>query len=236
LRKVMSDEEFKKFDKIKRRARQLSLLRLILILSFVFILIAILYILFPKITPIILLILLAISVVGTILRRRDRLKSWISKNIIEDKFWFLFCLMIISILSIILPFPKLITIPIPEKSIDLFLGVNATIIATVLAIFFSISLSIIQHAANRYTSSILDDFQKDKKTGSVLILFVITVLLNLFVLFTGYRGEWAIVCGVLVIFCFVFLIIQFWRISHLINPINIVELMESYGIKASGCK
>lgn len=161
-----------------------------------------------------------------------KMKSWFKTNL----FWILLGLLMLSILSIFSPFSQAnlanyIIPKIAEVSVSAFLTTNATFIATILAIFFSISLFTIQHAANNYTPSLLGDFKTDKKTWFVFLLFSASVVFNLFSLIFNWSLRSVCISIVLLGFCFIFLGFQFIHTINLIDPLEVIKRIKDKAIK-----
>ena len=161
-----------------------------------------------------------------------KMKSWFKTNL----FWILLGLLMLSILSIFSPFSQAnlanYVIPkIAEVSVSAFLTTNATFIATILAIFFSISLFTIQHAANNYTPSLLGDFKTDKKTWFVFLIFSASVVFNLLSLIFNWGLRSVCVSIVLLGFCFIFLGFQFIHTINLIDPLEVIKRIKDKAIK-----
>ncbi|MCD4713095.1 MAG: DUF2254 domain-containing protein [Clostridiales bacterium] len=161
-----------------------------------------------------------------------KMKSWFKTNL----FWILLSLLMLSILSIFSPFSQAnlanyIIPKIAEVSVSAFLTTNATFIATILAIFFSISLFTIQHAANNYTPSLLGDFKTDKKTWFVFFLFSASVVFNLLSLIFNWSLRSVCTSIVLLGFCFIFLGFQFIHTINLIDPLEVIKRIKDKAIK-----
>jgi hypothetical protein len=98
-----------------------------------------------------------------------------------------------------------------------------TILATVLGIFFSISIIVVQHAASNYTPSILEQYKKDGKTLFVLFYYWASLIMAIFSLQYPENLYLINVMIWLFIFSFLFLASQFVHIIDLIDPREIIE-------------
>ena len=161
-----------------------------------------------------------------------KMKSWFKANL----FWILLGLLMLSILSIFSPVSQTnlanyIIPKIAKKSVSAFLTTNAAFIATMLAIFFSISLFTIQHAANNYTPSLLGDFKTDKKTWFVFLIFSTSVVFSLLSLIFNWGLRNVCVSIVLLGFCFIFLGFQFIHTINLIDPLEVIKRIKGKAIK-----
>ena len=111
----------------------------------------------------------------------------------------------------------------------LLIGV-ATVIAGVLALLISVSLFVIQNAADNYTPTILNQFARDKV--SIILYFFIGVS-SLFVFLSSLflKSQPYYVPG-LVVFSMVLLAITFalayWQYSRMANIVNPVRLLENW--------
>jgi hypothetical protein len=105
------------------------------------------------------------------------------------------------------------------------LSMIGTFLATILAIFFSISIMVVQHAASSYTASILEGYKKDYRTWFVFFFYVASLALTLVALQCQdlYIVNMTIVTF---IFSFFFLSSQFLHIIDLIDPKNIIKKIE----------
>lgn len=157
--------------------------------------------------------------------------KWIRSNL----FWILVLLMILLILSIFSPYSQVnignfMTPRIANTFVSSFLTTNAVFIATILAIFFSISLFTIQHAANNYTPSLLKDFKTDIRTWTVFLIFSLSVIFNLLILIFNWGLRCVCVSIILLIFCFIFLAFQFMHTIDLVDPLEVIKRIKNKAI------
>lgn len=165
-------------------------------------------------------------------------------------FWFLFAAMVLIFALVFSPITRfdfgslfysiigekqvnslLEIIQIEKSNMSIFLSTGAAIFATVLAIFFSISLYTIQHAANNYAPSILSDYKSDKKTQIIFLIFSTSVVFNLLSLIFdwGIKSVYASIW--MSIFYFILLAFQFYNTIDLINPLTVINKIEKKVIK-----
>ncbi len=98
-----------------------------------------------------------------------------------------------------------------------------TILATILGIFFSISIIVVQHAASNYTPSILEGYKKDRKTWFVLSYYLISLIMSIIALQYPQDVFLSNVMVILFIFSFLLLAVQFVHIIDLIDPREIIR-------------
>jgi len=105
-------------------------------------------------------------------------------------------------------------------------------LATIVAIYFSIVILAVQHAAGNYTASILDDYKRDSSnwfTYTFLIGELVLCALMLkyesssLILTSGKSISFLNFSLVMFVFSFVILTLQFLHIFDLVNPIRIIR-------------
>jgi len=95
-------------------------------------------------------------------------------------------------------------------------------LATILAIFFSVSIIVVQHAASSYTASILEGYKNDYRTWFVFFYYMGSLALTLVAV--QYQDLHIVNMTVVAfIFSFFFLSSQFLHIIDLIDPKMIIE-------------
>jgi len=112
-----------------------------------------------------------------------------------------------------------------------FVSMMSTSLATVVAIFFSISILVIQHAASNYTASILEDYKKDGRTWFVYGFFFFSLIFSSFLLITEVNISPLNTGFVMLIFSFAFLASQFIHTVNMINPMKVIERAKDQSIR-----
>ncbi|MCJ7424606.1 DUF2254 domain-containing protein [Candidatus Bathyarchaeota archaeon] len=117
------------------------------------------------------------------------------------------------------------------SGIQPILSITGEILATILAISFSISIVVVQHAASSYTASILDMYRRDYLTLIFFFYYVGSLVLTIIAL--QFSTDLYLVNMTLVtfLFSFLFLLVQFFHIIDLIDPRNIIEKAKKQCIK-----
>ena len=102
------------------------------------------------------------------------------------------------------------------------LSMIGAFLATILAIFFSVSIIVVQHAASSYTASILEGYKRDYRTWFVFFYYMGSLALTLAAL--QYQDLHIVNMTIVTfIFSFFFLSSQFLHIIDLIDPKMIIE-------------
>ena len=116
-------------------------------------------------------------------------------------------------------------------SVQTILSSIGAILATILAISFSIAIIVIQHAASNYTASIIESYKRDGFTALFFSYYVGALILSIMAL--QFPNDLYIVNITLVTFIFSFFILglHFIHIINLIDPRNIIERAEKHCIK-----
>jgi len=107
----------------------------------------------------------------------------------------------------------------------------AAIVATILGIFFSISIIVVQHAASNYTPSILQVYKTDFRTWFVFsyyLAFLIFIIVPLQYPSNNYLATISIISF---IFSFFFLASQFVHIINMIDPRYIIKKSKEQCLK-----
>lgn len=163
------------------------------------------------------------------------------KNIIENLRAHHFLLLVIalslfiiwSLLSLLSPNFENYTLKIvssPLDSMPLFSAI-ITILATILGIFFSISIIVVQHAASNYTPSILENYKEDPKTWFVFFYYFGSLTLAMFSLHYPKNFYLINIAILTFVFSFLFLASQFVHIIDLIDPRSIIEKAKQQSLK-----
>lgn len=111
--------------------------------------------------------------------------------------------------------------------VEPILIMTGTVVATILAIFFSISIIVIQHAASNYTASIIDEYKYDYRTWYTFLFFIWNLILILISLNNRTKHHIINMTLITCTFTFLFLIVQFIHIINLINPRTIITLAKN---------
>ncbi|MGD0177670.1 MAG: hypothetical protein ABSC50_12695 [Candidatus Bathyarchaeia archaeon] len=120
--------------------------------------------------------------------------------------------------------------------------IDATLasLATIIAIYFSISILAVQNAASNYTASILEYYKKDAKSwmtylflmmGLSLSAFMLNQEASLVILASGQIISLLNVSTVLLIASFFVLALQFVHICDLVNPRTLISNARSASIR-----
>lgn len=112
------------------------------------------------------------------------------------------------------------------STIQPILSSMAEILATVLAISFSIAIVVIQHAASSYTASILEIYKRDFLTVVFFLYYVCSLVLTIIAMQFTTNLYLANMTLVTFLFSFPILFLQFLHIIDLIDPRNIIEKAE----------
>ena len=116
-------------------------------------------------------------------------------------------------------------------NIQNILTMMGTINATILAISFSISIIVIQHAASNYTPSILQGYKRDFQTWFFLLYFLGSIILIITSIYYATNSFLIIITFITFIFSFLFLISQYMHIINLIDPIMIIKKAKIESLK-----
>lgn len=109
------------------------------------------------------------------------------------------------------------------------LSTNATFIATILAVAFSISIFIIQHAASNYVPSLLKMYLKDKNTRASFSLLSIIATLNVF---GSVMTPTKLMTNIAIFspaYSFGLLAFHFYYVTNTVSPSTIIQRIESKG-------
>jgi hypothetical protein len=102
----------------------------------------------------------------------------------------------------------------------------AEILATVLAISFSIAIIVIQHAASSYTASILETYKRDVLTLVFFLYYVFSLVLTILAMQFSPDLNLANMALTTFLFSFPLLLLQFIHIIDLVDPRKIIEKAE----------
>lgn len=164
----------------------------------------------------------------------QKMKNWFKFNL----FWILLGLLIVSILSIFSPFSQL-NIANYAHSLG-YLEVNnrttffstvATSLAAILAIIFSISLVTIQHAASKYSPSILQYYKQDKPIIATYLIFIVSIAFAILSLSLDLGVRAIIISLILLIYCLFLVLFQFWRLTDMVDPVKLIKKIRDKAIK-----
>ena len=163
-----------------------------------------------------------------------KMKNWFKTNL----FWILLGLLMLSILSVFSPCSQLN--PANYAHYLSYLEVNnrtsffstiATSLAAILAIIFSISLATIQHAASKYSPSILEYYKQDKPIIATYLIFIISIAFAILSLSMDWSFRAIIISFILLIFCLFLVLFQFWRLTDMVNPVELIKKIRDKAIK-----
>jgi len=126
---------------------------------------------------------------------------------------------------------SLLHFTIPIEPTETLFATSAEFIAAIIAVSFSLSILMVQHAASTYTPSLLSDYIKDISTWIVFSVLSFTVLFNLLSLILDWGQRGVFISIFLSIYSFIFLGFQFVHTSRIINPINVIERIQKRIIK-----
>ncbi len=117
------------------------------------------------------------------------------------------------------------------SNIQILLPAISAILATILAISFSISIVVVQNAASGYTPSILEMYKKDFRTLFFFFYYFVSLIFTVIALqlWDLYLVNMTIV---MFFFSFLFLLLQFVHIIGLIDPRKIIEKAKKASIKS----
>lgn len=117
------------------------------------------------------------------------------------------------------------------SNIESLLLTMAEVLGAVLAIFFSISIIVVQHAASNYTASILEGYKTDRKTWFVFLFYLVSIALTIVSLQNIANYYMINLTVVTFAFSFVFLASQFLHIIDMINPTMMIENAKNQSLK-----
>ena len=112
-----------------------------------------------------------------------------------------------------------------------FFSTIATSLAAILAIIFSISLVTIQHAASKYSPSILEYYKQDKPIIATYLIFIVGIAFAILSLSMGWDFRAVIISFILLIFCLFLVLFQFWRLTDMVNPVELIKKIRDKAIK-----
>ena len=138
-----------------------------------------------------------------------------------------------NLLSVLTPGLDRFALRVVSSTSDIgtLISAMSAILATILAISFSISIVVIQNAASNYTASILDMYKKDR--GTLLFFFYYVFSLIFCVVALECQDLYVInMAIVLFFFAFLFLFFQFLHIIDLIDPRNIIHKAKKESVKS----
>lgn len=116
---------------------------------------------------------------------------------------------------------------IGPESYNSLLTTNATFIATILAVSFSISIFIIQHGASNYVPSLLDMYLKDRATWTAFSLLSLAAVVNLFGLAIDPQKAVSNTAFFLSAHSFGLLAYQFYNTTRMVSPSNLIQAVEN---------
>jgi uncharacterized membrane protein len=108
----------------------------------------------------------------------------------------------------------------------LLVSTNGTIIATVLAVSFSISILGIQHALGNFAPSLLKHFVTDKTTISCFGMLSFSAVINLFGLVIPWKTEIATLSLYLLPYSFGLVAYYYYVRSKKTNSISLLEILD----------
>ena len=117
-----------------------------------------------------------------------------------------------------------------SDSVSLFSTMGA-ILATILGIFFSISIIVVQYAASNYTPSILEVYKRDYRTWFVFFYYLVNLAMTIFSLQYPTNVYLTNITVLIFFFSFLFLASQFVHIINLIDPRDIIKKAKQQGLK-----
>ncbi len=136
-------------------------------------------------------------------------------------------------LSIISPSfePFILRVVSNIESAQVMLSSMGGILATILAISFSIAIIVIQFAASSYTASILESYKQD--TGTVIFFGFFVGALILSIVALDFRDNLVLANEAVIMFVFSFFVLgaHYIHIINLIDPRTIIEKSEKRAIK-----
>lgn len=100
--------------------------------------------------------------------------------------------------------------------------VSATILATIIILFFTLILIPLQQCANYYSPSLLNYFRRDCVAINCMLLLLLSMFFNIYMLLIPTLKLYAIISIILLIFSFICII---WMIFHLIKMLNPVDYL-----------
>lgn len=166
-----------------------------------------------------------------------RLLKKIGENV--GKHYFMLLLIALSLfiiwnsLSLLSPNLENYTLRVISSSPDsasLFSTMGA-ILATILGIFFSISIIVVQHAASNYTPSVLGVYKRDYRTWFVFFYYLVNLAMTIFSLQYPTNVYLTNITVLTFIFSFLFLASQFVHIINLIDPRDIIKKAKQQSLK-----
>jgi Predicted membrane protein (DUF2254) len=110
-----------------------------------------------------------------------------------------------------------------SSNIEPVLSMIGTMLSTVLAIFFSISILVVQHAASRYTASILKWYRNDLRTWFVFSFYSVGLGLTIVAIYSQTNLYLVNITVITFAFSFLFLSTQFLHIVDIIDPRSIIK-------------
>ena len=117
------------------------------------------------------------------------------------------------------------------SAIQSMLPVMGEILATILAISFSIAILVIQHAASSYTASILEMYKRDYWTFVFFGYYVVSLILTITALLFSTDMYLANMALITFLYSFLILLLHFIHIIDLIDPRKIIEKAEEQCVK-----
>lgn len=162
-----------------------------------------------------------------IIRIRQAISKSIVKAVENNHFKIVFTILVFWLIWSSLSFVNLeeyaftIALPLTNNS-SLFSAMAATV-ATILGIFFSISIIVIQHAASNYTPSILQGYKTDFRTWFVFCYYLAFLIFVIFSLQYPTNNYLATIAIITFILSFFFLASQFVHIITMIDPRYIIK-------------
>jgi len=97
--------------------------------------------------------------------------------------------------------------------------ISTTILATAIVIFFTLILIPIQQCANNYSPSLLKYFRRDHETISCFLLFSVSMLFNICMLFIHTLKIDAIFSSILLILSFLSIFLMFFKLTKIMSPV-----------------
>ncbi len=107
------------------------------------------------------------------------------------------------------------------------LATYTAVLASIFAIVFAISLVAVQHAANRYSSLILELYRKNFRTISTYVVYIGSILYGFMALISPIGAIGVSIAGTLFTVCLLLVWVNFVSVVSFVNPIKLLDDLEN---------
>lgn len=118
-----------------------------------------------------------------------------------------------------------------ENQYPAFYTAIVTSLAAILSIVFAISLIAIQHAADKYTPSILNRYKKDIKFNGIYLIFSSSIVFGVIALWFRWNHKGALLAFILLVIGLICLYVQLRSMVNFVDPRKLIEKLKEETLK-----